>query len=159
MNYRKKPIVIQAVRFFDTAESLCEISEFVDKDINVKYQSVNDPKLAIETLEGVMEASVGDYIIRGVNGEFYPCKPDIFEKTYDSVELDSPKKPNVDRESVRRKMILQDEVTGKAFEIDLMNQVNVFVTNTEGVAVFGCLITANNLVKYLKKGIELEIQN
>ena len=41
--------------------------------------------LKIETLEGVMNASVGDYIIKGVNGEYYPCKPDIFEKTYEEV--------------------------------------------------------------------------
>lgn len=42
--------------------------------------------LTINTLEGDMQANVGDYIIKGVNGEFYPCKPDIFEKTYDKVE-------------------------------------------------------------------------
>ncbi|WP_204664866.1 hypothetical protein [Dyadobacter sandarakinus] len=42
-----------------------------------------EDKILIPTLEGVMEASLGDWIIRGVNGEFYPCKPDIFEKTYE----------------------------------------------------------------------------
>lgn len=45
--------------------------------------------LYIETLEGVMHAEPGDYIIKGVNGEFYPCKPDIFEKTYERVEEDA----------------------------------------------------------------------
>ena len=43
-------------------------------------------ELIIETLEGDMKCSIGDWIIKGVNGEFYPCKPDIFEKTYDKVE-------------------------------------------------------------------------
>ena len=57
MKYRKKPVVIEA------------------------YQT--DKELDIETLEGVMHASVGDYIITGVNGEQYPCKPDIFRKTYE----------------------------------------------------------------------------
>lgn len=60
MKYRKKPIVIEA------------------------YQT--DVELDIETLEGIMHASIGDYIITGVNGEKYPCKPDIFEKTYELVE-------------------------------------------------------------------------
>jgi hypothetical protein len=46
----------------------------------------NDKHIRIQTLEGDMKASFGDYIIKGVNGEFYPCKPDIFEKTYESIE-------------------------------------------------------------------------
>ena len=58
--YRKKPIVIEA------------------------YQT--DVTLDIETPEGIMHASVGDYIIIGVNGEQYPCKPDIFKKTYDEID-------------------------------------------------------------------------
>ena len=45
-----------------------------------------DGTLTIHTLEGVMRASVGDYVIKGVNGELYPCKPDIFKKTYDVVD-------------------------------------------------------------------------
>ena len=48
----------------------------------------NCNKLYIKTLEGVMEAKVGDYVIKGINGEFYPCKPDIFEKTYEKIEDD-----------------------------------------------------------------------
>lgn len=51
----------------------------------VNYEDKNNPYIPIETLEGTMRASVGDYIIKGVNGEFYPCKPDIFEKTYEKV--------------------------------------------------------------------------
>ena len=52
--------------------------------VHVNYEYTN-PYVPIETLEGTMRASVGDYIIKGVNGEFYPCKPDIFEKTYEKV--------------------------------------------------------------------------
>ena len=58
-NFRKRPIVIQAVRVYHPIE--------------------------IETLEGTMRADIGDWIIKGINGELYPCKPDIFKKTYEKV--------------------------------------------------------------------------
>ncbi|NBU83480.1 MAG: hypothetical protein EBS21_02540 [Sphingomonadaceae bacterium] len=86
MNYRKKPVVIQAVQFHDTAESLSAISDFSGKTISVDYQEPEHPYLKIETLEGTMSASIGDWIIKGVKGEFYPCKPDIFEATYEKAE-------------------------------------------------------------------------
>lgn len=83
-NYRKKPVVIQAIQFFDQAEEIINIQEFMGNiDITIDYKDIDDPKLKIETLEGIMNASLGDWIIKGINGEFYPCKPDIFEKTYD----------------------------------------------------------------------------
>ena len=79
--YRKKPVEIEAVKFDGTDESVEWLlpqlkSGEICKDCN---------KLYIKTLEGVMEAKVGDYVIKGVNGEFYPCKPDIFGKTYEKV--------------------------------------------------------------------------
>lgn len=77
--YRKKPVVIEAVQWDGTNECLSEIVHWMNHEI----QNLENNKLGIETLEGTMEASVGDYIIRGVQGEFYPCKPDIFEQTYD----------------------------------------------------------------------------
>ena len=84
--YRKKPVVIEAVQFLDNPERLCELSEFITtQDLRVNYEDPENPVLKIETLEGVMNASVGDYIIKGVNGEYYPCKPDIFEKTSEVV--------------------------------------------------------------------------
>lgn len=85
--YRKKPVVIEAVQFLDNPERLCELSEFITtQDLRVNYEDPENPVLKIETLEGVMNASVGDYIIKGVNGEYYPFKPDIFEKTYEEVK-------------------------------------------------------------------------
>jgi hypothetical protein len=81
MKFRKKPLVIEAVQFIgNVAECLtfCPIArEPVD----------NKDNLIIPTLEGEMCVSFGDWIIKGVNGEFYPCKPDIFEKTYDKVKV------------------------------------------------------------------------
>ena len=84
--YRKKPVVVEAVRFFDTAESLAELSEFMGTDIRVNYADPDSPTLIIPTLEGDHIASIGDYIIKGIKGEFYPCKPDIFEMTYEKVD-------------------------------------------------------------------------
>lgn len=84
--YRKKPVVIDAIQFFDQPEELINIQKFMDNiDIIIDYKDIDDPKLKIETLEGTMNASLGDWIIKGVNGEFYPCKPEIFEKTYEPV--------------------------------------------------------------------------
>lgn len=81
MKFRKKPLVIEAVQFIGNyAECLafCPIA---------KDPVDNKDTLIIPTLEGEMRVSFGDWIIKGVNGEFYPCKPDIFEKTYDKVKV------------------------------------------------------------------------
>lgn len=86
MKYRKKPVIIEAIQFEDNSDRIIEIHEFMGGDtIRVNYEDKDNPYSKIETLEGIMKASVGDYIIKGVNGEFYPCKPDIFEKTYERV--------------------------------------------------------------------------
>lgn len=86
MLYRKKPVVISAVRFEDTPDSLVAIGRMGLDPIVVSYADPAEPILTIKTLEGVMSANVGDYVIRGVKGEFYPCKPDIFDKTYEPAE-------------------------------------------------------------------------
>lgn len=85
MKYRKLPVEIEAIQFEDESNRLIEIQEFMNSDLHLNYNDKNNAKLLIHTLEGTMEASVGDYIIKGINGEFYPCKPDIFEKTYEEV--------------------------------------------------------------------------
>lgn len=86
MKYKKKAVEIEAVQFIDTPERVSEIAEFVGGDLRVNYEGKDNPYIPIETLEGTMKASVGDYIIKGVKGEFYPCKPDIFEATYRCVD-------------------------------------------------------------------------
>lgn len=86
MKYRKKPIVIEAVQFVDTEESILKLSELGLDPVRIDYADLDNPILKIETLEGVMIATEGDYIIKGVQGEFYPCKPDIFAETYEEVE-------------------------------------------------------------------------
>ena len=83
--YRKKPLVIEAVLVPSKAEECYVIRDHLrtrGADIDLCY---NQQGMAIKTLEGTMIASCGDYIIKGVKGEFYPCKPDIFEMTYEEV--------------------------------------------------------------------------
>ena len=85
--FRKKPVVIDAVVFTDNSEDIVNVTNFMGDDaVVINYNDPDNPKLLVPTLEGNMYASVGDYIIKGVNGEFYPCKPDIFHKTYEEVE-------------------------------------------------------------------------
>lgn len=80
--YRKKPVVIDAIRW--DGGNLLELVGFVDD----KSVLVDVGNIFIRTLEGYMEISIGDYIIKGVKGEFYPCKPDVFEMTYEGVTDD-----------------------------------------------------------------------
>lgn len=92
MRYRKKPVEIEAVQW--TGENLKEIRLFVGEsliyDIIDTAWEVGKGRpyviMKIKTLEGDMIASEGDYIIKGISGEFYPCKPDIFKATYEEVE-------------------------------------------------------------------------
>ena len=79
--FRKKPVVIDAVQW--TGENFAEVSELGD-GIFGPYGK-EDAHLEIQTSEGRMIASFGDWIIRGVKGEVYPCKPDIFQATYEKV--------------------------------------------------------------------------
>ena len=90
--FRKKPVVVEAIQW--TGSNLEEIRNFVGSDLIEDYMEFFDIKrtlkkmlvdIAIDTLEGTMRVDYGDYIIEGVKGEFYPCKPDIFLKTYEEV--------------------------------------------------------------------------
>lgn len=85
MKYRKKPVVIEAIQW--TGLNLKEIMEFVGKDLECNIiDTVPYVFMKIHTLEGAHECATGDFIIKGVNGEFYPCKADIFEKTYEEIK-------------------------------------------------------------------------
>jgi len=82
--YRKKPVVIDAVEFDGSPESADEIADMATGDNQVSVVGLE--YVSVKTLEGVMTGNIGDYIIKGVSGELYPCKPDIFHKTYERVE-------------------------------------------------------------------------
>lgn len=85
MKFRKLPVVVDAVQF--TGDNWDELSEHFG-DFEVDSVWVDGDNLVLVTLEGEMTAKVGDWIVRGVKGEFYPCKPDIFEQTYERVFSD-----------------------------------------------------------------------
>ena len=92
--YIKKPIKIEAIQLKE--DNIIEVFDFLDEANYKETKSTEELEdfnqrmlkqgyIEIETLEGIMKASFGDYIIKGVKGEFYPCKPDIFQVTYEEV--------------------------------------------------------------------------
>lgn len=94
--YRKKPVVIEAMQWDGSAEGATPIIDWILKTSEqaARYHSPTPradgdgewaAAIAIDTLEGTMSADSKDWVIRGVQGEFYPCKPDIFEVTYEAV--------------------------------------------------------------------------
>ena len=84
MKYRKKPVEIEAMQF--TEENKSQVFHWITCTKSADRDGNGKPTIKILTLEGIMTVCVGDYIIKGVKGEFYPCKPDIFEMTYEPVE-------------------------------------------------------------------------
>lgn len=85
MKFRKKPVVIEAIQW--TGDNYVEVNKFVANYTPVALPRYEEPKvIVIVTLEGEMKCRPGSWIIKGVEDEFYPCKPDIFEKTYEAVE-------------------------------------------------------------------------
>lgn len=89
MKFRKKPVVVEAVQFLPNVKSYEDIAMLaVDglRRVDILECEGMIPQMFIETLEGRMEAKVGDWIIKGVSGEIYPCKPDIFAMTYEVAE-------------------------------------------------------------------------
>lgn len=143
MKYVKKPVEIEAVQFIDTPERISEIAEFVGTDLRVNYKDKDNPYIPIETLEGTMKASVGDYIIKGVKGEFYPCKPDIFEATYDSVGTP------LDR--MHREI---DELVGRFNKLDAFMKSDKFLslpTDTIGLLEiqYGAMMAYNHALQLL----------
>lgn len=96
--YRKKPVEVEARQLVDSTSDMHDVYLWVESHVGsfdpwgeeLPAEGVSiDPEtgnMLIATLEGVMHAKPGDYIIRGTAGEFYPCKPDIFESIYEAVE-------------------------------------------------------------------------
>lgn len=95
MKFRKKPVVIEALQFDGSWQSAKPILDWMEPERPIDRSGARwsdarpgrpEGLLYINTLEGEMTARPGDWVIRGVQGEFYPCKPDIFEATYEPVE-------------------------------------------------------------------------
>ena len=152
--YIKKPVEVEAVQFDGTDESV----EWLLPQLKSGEIGRACNKLYIKTLEGVMEAKVGDYVIKGVNGEFYPCKPDIFEKTYEKIE---------DDDLLNEKPIFFEDLKNgytKAYtksDIDMLIKYNkrlkeeLLMERTLNEAEFKKqLDTSNEVIKYLANLIE-----
>jgi hypothetical protein len=86
MKFRKKPVEIEAHQYDGDWQAALDWCQNVSAGANGTGLQVDNGKLSIITLEGVMKVGYLDWIICGVKGEFYPCKPDIFEATYEPVE-------------------------------------------------------------------------
>lgn len=84
MKFRKKPIEIEAILWDGSADTA---NSFIGEAFGVdwEYASQSESAIVIPTLEGRMRGELGDWIVKGIKGEFYPCKPDIFEATYEPV--------------------------------------------------------------------------
>lgn len=88
MKFRKKPVVIEAIQLTET--NIVDVGNFIGEyknypECKIAGISPKTGKFIIKTLEGDHIANIGDWIIKGIKGEFYPCKPDIFEQTYEKV--------------------------------------------------------------------------
>ena len=82
MKFKKKPIIIEALQW---NRNPSEFEETFGKDV-FNYIIFLEDELSISTKEGIMAVMIGDWVIRGIAGEYYPCKSDIFEKTYEKVD-------------------------------------------------------------------------
>jgi len=78
--YKKKPVIVEAIQW--TGHNTKEVLDFIGRDKIIAYFNYFE----IKTLEGNMRVNIKDWIIKGVEGEFYPCKPEIFEKTYEKLK-------------------------------------------------------------------------
>ena len=92
MKYRKKPVEIEAVQLTEDLALRCFIDRergpfglHINGEFHRERRTVTTAYATIDTLEGKMRADLGDWIIKGVKGELYPCKPDIFTETYEPV--------------------------------------------------------------------------
>ena len=83
--FRKKPVAIEAMQWDGTRESAIRVSMWTGSPLYGGEEIIT-----IDTLEGTMRAAPGDWIIKGVKGEFYPCKPDIFAATYELARATAP---------------------------------------------------------------------
>lgn len=148
--YRKKPVVIEAVQW---NKNIDEMKSFMGVIV------VQADKLLIGTLEGTMTANIGDFIIKGVNGEFYPCKPDIFEKTYEQFSTPSQGSGAIDKPDDIPQWILDydkaehQSSAGKAIRILLQQLV-------EAKEAFknGCDVYQNDVSEYRKYTEELQAE-
>lgn len=129
MNYTKKPVTIQAVQWLTS--NIAEVREFIDgemRGLDLDSTTAYDAGMGapmgsfvIKTLEGEMKVSHGDYIIKGVKGEFYPCKPDIFEVTYIKTPSDFIERIELEKSELDDKLEKLEAFTSSKKFLELNN--------------------------------------
>ena len=172
--YIKKPIEIEAIQW--TGFNLEEIKSFVGNTLNYEifdgaWQAGMAPprvEMKIKTLEGEMQVSVGDYIIKGVKGEFYPCKPDIFEMTYEAKNENVAAENETEtlKKEIERLNIILDKYAGRYGKVtrekyEVTNKVVNIVADLiwEGeseklnIPIGGAYFKKQEFIDYLKKYI------
>lgn len=122
MKYRTKPVVVEAMQYVGT--NFLELNEWSNHQVKVDIRSHSN-KVVIPTLEGGMEVSLGDYVIKGIQGEFYPCKPDIFEATYEKAN---------ESEKIEIALTVGGKEFGKAV-VDASNKLQKENSNECGLAI------------------------
>ena len=86
--HRKKLVIVKALVFTDEPARLIEFSKFINGKtdwLKISYEDRENPQMTIDNSKGAMQASIGDYVVKGSNGEFYPVKADVFKETYEQV--------------------------------------------------------------------------
>jgi len=124
MYYRKKPIVVEAFRFMIDEYMPEWFIEAMNKDKIITYE---DGSCTIDTLkEGIMEADKGDYIIKGIKGEVYPCRPNIFHQTYQPYDVDNNlnNKVKIISERFKDKYLLKLAIIDHIKEVDTLYELN-----------------------------------
>jgi hypothetical protein len=153
VRYRKKPIVIEAFQlgidkipdwFMDKVTS----EDIIIYGTSSAFTHNKDIHTAIKTLEGVMDAKYGDFIIKGVNGEIYPCKPDVFKKTYE---------PATSTHFERIKAMSVEEMAEYIYEHD-DNLNDVICKTMYSECPWGDLVSPDNCLCCIKKWLEREVQ-
>lgn len=125
MQYRKKPVVVSAIQYDGKWDTVQQMIKTLGMEPPVTWHMRGRPYMEISTLEGVMKANVGDWIIRGIKGECYPCKPDIFECTYEKVGKELPRNacrivPEKECNDCGRCDLIRDEYFAEVAENDRM---------------------------------------
>lgn len=138
--FTKKPVTVEAMQY--TGGNINDVARFVGDTPNWTPDSDSYP---LETLEGTMDAHHGDWIIKGVAGEFYPCKPDIFEQTYERAEMARQK---INAAALTRTHIMKPcriEQDGKTYAGILRHfthaadRVCIFLTSADNAVIIGSL--------------------
>lgn len=135
--FRKNPVVIDAIQF--TKEDKNRAFNFITCNHYADWDSADNPTIRIETTEGEMTASLGDWIIKGVKGEFYPCKPDIFALTYEPAALSALAQEQAPMKAKRPEAVTGWSGDAEAYPCD---EADAYISELEARCGIGAQVAA-----------------